>query len=57
LSRTHSLNSRAEILVPVFLLDEPVWPKPLQAAAVGAATGLSIAIAGLALVAQLRRRR
>jgi capsular polysaccharide biosynthesis protein len=33
LSRTHSLNSRTEILVPVFLLDEPVWPKPIQAAA------------------------
>jgi uncharacterized protein involved in exopolysaccharide biosynthesis len=41
-------------LVAPFVLDEPVWPKPTQAAALGAALGLALGIAGLALFRHVR---
>lgn len=46
-----------QLFVPPYLLDEPVWPQPLQAAAVGAAVGLAIAAAALVLVQQSRAAR
>lgn len=38
-----------QILVPPFLLDEPVWPRPLQAAALGGLIGLALSAALVAL--------
>lgn len=55
LGRSQFLDAGAEVLVPVFVLEEPIWPKPLQAAALGGAVGLALAIGGLALV-QYRRQ-
>lgn len=46
-----------QLLVPPFNLDEPVRPKPLQLAAIGGVIGLAIAIAGFAVLLQLRERR
>jgi capsular polysaccharide biosynthesis protein len=41
-------------LVAPFVIDDPVWPEPFQAAAIGAAIGLAFAIAGLALFRHVR---
>lgn len=43
-----------QILVPPFLLDEPVWPRPMQATALGALLGLAISAGVLALRQQQR---
>lgn len=43
-----------QILVPPFLLDEPVWPRPLQATALGGLLGLAISAGLLALRQQQR---
>ncbi|HMR31267.1 MAG TPA: hypothetical protein PKA33_12965 [Amaricoccus sp.] len=43
-----------QILVPPFLLDEPVWPRPLQATALGGLIGLAISVGLLALRQQRR---
>jgi uncharacterized protein involved in exopolysaccharide biosynthesis len=45
-----------QVLVPPFLLDEPVWPRPLQATALGGLIGLAISAALLALRQQPRRQ-
>jgi uncharacterized protein involved in exopolysaccharide biosynthesis len=50
------LDSAKYVLVPAFILEEPVWPKPLQAAALGLALGLALGIAALALDLRLRAR-
>jgi capsular polysaccharide biosynthesis protein len=54
LGRVAFLNSAKYVLVPAFILDKPVSPKPLRAAALGAAVGLTLAIAALALARPLR---
>lgn len=41
---------RHDVLVPPFILEDPVQPRPLQAAAIGAAAGLTIIIVALILV-------
>jgi len=56
IDRTDVLNRARSLLVPPFVLEDPVWPKPFQAGALGAAAGLAIAIAALALVQQQRSR-
>ncbi len=43
-----------QILVPPFLLDEPVWPRPMQATALGALLGLAMSAGVLALRQQQR---
>jgi hypothetical protein len=43
------------ILSAPYLLEEPVGPKPIQAAAIAAVVGLAVAFAGLVILAQLRR--
>jgi uncharacterized protein involved in exopolysaccharide biosynthesis len=43
-----------ELIAPPYVLDEPVSPRPLQAAALGAAIGLTFAVAAAAL---LQRRK
>jgi capsular polysaccharide biosynthesis protein len=48
------INSARYTLVTARVLDEPVWPKPLQATAVGIAVGMAIGIAALTLVQALR---
>jgi uncharacterized protein involved in exopolysaccharide biosynthesis len=45
-----------QVLAAPFLLDEPVWPRPLQATALGAVLGLAVSVALLALAQQPRRR-
>lgn len=50
------LDSAKYVLVPAFILEDPVWPKPTQAAALGLALGLAIGIAALALDLRLRAR-
>jgi uncharacterized protein involved in exopolysaccharide biosynthesis len=48
-------ETRARILTPPFLLDDPISPKPLRAAAIGAAIGMMLAAAGAALWTQTWR--
>lgn len=43
------------LLSAPFVLEEPVGPKPMRAAAIGAVIGLAVAFAGLVVTAQLRR--
>jgi len=43
------------ILSAPYLLEEPVSPRPIRAAAIGAVVGLAVAFAGLVILAQLRR--
>lgn len=43
------------LLSAPFLLEEPVGPRPMRAAAIGAVIGLAVAFAGLVVTAQLRR--
>jgi len=43
------------ILSAPYLLEDPVGPKPIQAAAIAAVVGLAVAFAGLVILAQLRR--
>jgi len=43
------------ILSAPYLLEDPVSPRPLRAAAIGAVVGLAVAFAGLVILAQLRR--
>jgi hypothetical protein len=50
------LDSAKFVLVPPFILEDPVWPKPLQGAALGLALGLAIGIGALALDLRLRAR-
>jgi uncharacterized protein involved in exopolysaccharide biosynthesis len=45
------------VLSPAFLLDEPIAPQPLRAAALGALAGLVVGIAGLLLRALARPAR
>jgi capsular polysaccharide biosynthesis protein len=55
LSETEGVDKTShQLLAPPFLLDEPVRPKPIQAAAIGAAIGLALAIGAFALVQQSR---
>jgi capsular polysaccharide biosynthesis protein len=56
IDRTDVLNRARSLLVPPFVLEKPVSPKPLQAAALGAAAGLAIAVAALALFQQRREQ-
>jgi uncharacterized protein involved in exopolysaccharide biosynthesis len=56
LDHTKFLDTAKYVLVPAFILENPVWPKPLQAAALGLVVGLAIGIAGLALDLRLRAR-
>ena len=44
-----------QVLVPPFLLDEPVWPRPMQAIALGGLVGLAISAAFLAMRRQSHR--
>lgn len=50
------LDSAKYVLVPAFILEDAVWPKPLQAAALGLALGLAIGIGALALDLRLWTR-
>lgn len=43
------------ILSAPYLLEGPVSPRPIRAAAIGAVVGLAVAFAGLVILAQLRR--
>jgi capsular polysaccharide biosynthesis protein len=43
---------RLRVLTPPFLLEEPVSPEPLRAAAVGAVVGMALAIIGIILWVQ-----
>ncbi len=43
------------ILSAPYLLEDPVSPRPIRAAAIGAVVGLAVAFAGLVILAQLRR--
>jgi hypothetical protein len=43
-------NIRHDVLVPPFILEEPVRPRPLQVAALGGAAGLTIIIVAFVLV-------
>lgn len=43
------------LLSAPYLLEDPVGPRPLRAAAIGAVVGLAVAFAGLVVLAQLRR--
>ena len=43
-----------QLLSPAFLLEEPVEPRPLQTAAIGAVVGLAISFAGIIVLAQTR---
>jgi len=43
------------ILSAPYLLEDPVSPRPIRAAAIGAVVGLAFAFAGLVILAQLRR--
>ncbi len=43
-----------QILVPPFLLDEPIWPRPLQAVALGGLLGLAVSV-GLVMLRQQRQ--
>lgn len=43
------------ILSAPYLLEGPVSPRPIRAAAIGAVVGLAVAFAGLVIMAQLRR--
>ena len=43
------------ILSAPYLLEEPVSPRPIRAAAIGAVVGIAVAFAGLVILAQLRR--
>ncbi len=43
---------RLRVLTPPFLLEEPVSPKPLRAAAVGAVVGMALAMIGIILWVQ-----
>jgi hypothetical protein len=45
-----------KLLTPPFTLARPLWPQPLMAAAIGAALGLTIALAAFAVIFQLRQR-
>ncbi|MGK9170250.1 hypothetical protein KXR53_28370 [Inquilinus limosus] len=47
---------RLQALTPPFLLDEPVSPKPLRAAAIGAVVGMALAAIGIILWVQPWRR-
>lgn len=49
LQNLSSEETRVRILTPPFVLEEPVSPKPLRAAAVGAAIGMMLAAAGVTL--------
>lgn len=49
LQNLSSEETRVRILTPPFVLEEPISPKPLRAAAVGAAIGMMLAAAGAAL--------
>lgn len=43
-----------QLLSPAFLLEQPVAPRPLQTAAIGAVVGLAISFAGIIVLAQTR---
>ena len=43
-------NIRHDVLVPPFILEEPVRPRPLQNAAIGGAAGLTIVIVAFVLM-------
>ena len=43
---------RVRVLTPPFLVEEPVSPKPLRAAAVGAVVGMALAVIGIILWVQ-----
>jgi capsular polysaccharide biosynthesis protein len=55
LSETEGVDKTShQLLAPPFLLEEPVRPKPMQAAAVAAALGLALSIAAFAFIQQRR---
>ncbi len=43
------------LLSAPYLLEDPIGPRPIRAAAIGAVVGLAVAFAGLVVLAQLRR--
>jgi capsular polysaccharide biosynthesis protein len=45
-------DMRLRVLTPPFLVEEPVSPKPLRAAAVGAVVGMALAVIGIILWVQ-----
>jgi uncharacterized protein involved in exopolysaccharide biosynthesis len=49
LQNLSSEETRTRILTPPFILEEPISPKPLRAAAAGAAIGMLLAAAGATL--------
>ena len=50
-------GSTHQLLAPPFLLDRPVRPRPIQAAAIGAAIGLAISLGAFALIQLFRSSR
>lgn len=50
-------GSTHQLLAPPFLLDRPVRPRPMQAAAIGGAIGLAIGLGAFALIQIFRSSR